>query len=730
MAGSRDVRAGRAYVELNAKDNMAAGLARAAAKLKAFNASMQATGRQMVAFSAVAAVPFAASAVAFAGFEQSMARVKALTNANEGDFKRLSDEAKRLGEETVFSASQAADAMGYFALAGYDVEKILAAIGPTLNLAAAGQLDMAQSADIVAKIMSGMGIAATNVGYAVDVLTKAMTTANTDLPMLGEAMKYVGPIAKTAGIAFEEVTAAIQLLSNAGIQGEMAGTTLRGTILSLTSPSEQAREQLKQLGVEVNDSAGNMRSLTAIIGDLEKATASMGSGERLDVLGRIFDARQAAGVAELVSQGAAKLNQFTQALQGAGGTAARIAAVQLDTLKGSAELLLSALEGVAIAVGEALVGPLRTLGTILTTVTNGLAGWAKENQSTVVAIVASIAAVGALGAGMVALAITIKTVGTVIGGVVAIFGVLKALTLAVVAALSLFMSPIGLIVAGIGVVVGVVMQLTGGFGALAQGAGAALAYIGKLASDIGADVKFAFDGILDALKAGEFQLAGEIAMAGLRLVFAKATADISKMWTTWVHVLAGALLVIKSHAMKVFGAIDAIQTKIIASALSMGAELLGQDKYAAAAQRVADRADPAKAWSAADEQLKAEIEALAKSRNAEVEGIDSEIARLQRDLSSLRERAKPERVTADEAQVPEFEMPELPRMEQLAQAVQAVEASATKLRAIGTFNIAAAEGVAGTANTVQRTIATATQATAQNTSSILAAIQNGTVAFA
>ena len=715
MAGSRDVRAGRAYVELNAKDNMAAGLARAAAKLKAFNASMQATGRQMVAFSAVAAVPFAASAVAFAGFEQSMARVKALTNANAGDFKRLSDEAKRLGESTVFSASQAADAMGYFALAGYDVEKILAAIGPTLNLAAAGQLEMAQSADIVAKIMSGMGIAATNVGYAVDVLTKAMTTANTDLPMLGEAMKYVGPIAKTAGIAFEEVTAAVQLLSNAGIQGEMAGTTLRGTILSLTSPSDQAREQLKQLGVEVNDSAGNMRSLAAIIGDLEKATASMGSGERLDVLGRIFDARQAAGVAELVSQGAARLNQFTQALQGAGGTAARIAATQLDTLKGSATILLSVLEGLAISVGEAIVGPLREFAAIAGHVANALSGWVKQNQGTVVAILATVAAIGALGAGMVALAITIKTVGTVIGGVVAVFGVLKALTLAVVAAFSMLATPVGLAAVAIGGIVALVTHLTVGFGALAQAAGAAFAYLGNLAARIGADVRLAFDGIMDALRGGDFQLAGEIAMAGLRLAFARATKDIKVLWVNWVHDLAGALLVLKNIATKT---VDSIVLGVGEAVLKVTGNDAQANAIAAARGALAN---------ARDAGLANQFKALEASREDAVKGYEDEVGRLESELRRLRQRAER---PVDELTAPTMpEAPALPRMEQLAQAVQAVEASATKLRAIGTFNIAAAEGVAGTANTVQTKIANATQATAQNTSSILAAIQNGTVAF-
>ena len=147
MAGAQGIRAGKAYVELGVHDKLTRGLRRAQKRLKAFGDGVRAAGMQMVRASAAAIVPFAASGVVFAGFEQRMARVKALTNASSRDFIRLSDEAKRLGETTVYSAAQAADAMSYFALAGYDTEQILKAIGPTLDMAAAGQLDVAEAAD-------------------------------------------------------------------------------------------------------------------------------------------------------------------------------------------------------------------------------------------------------------------------------------------------------------------------------------------------------------------------------------------------------------------------------------------------------------------------------------------------------------------------------------------------------------------------------------------------------
>ncbi len=329
------------------------GLRASERRIKAFGTSIRRMGMKLAAISAAAMAPLAVSARTFAGFEQQMARVRALTGANAKDFKRLSDAAKRLGETTVFSASQAAEAMSFFALAGFDVEQILGAIGPALNLAAAGQIEIAQAADISAKIMAGMGLTADELANSVDVLTKAMTTANTDLGQLGDAMKFVGPVAKSAGRGLEEIVAAIQLLSNAGIQGEMAGTTLRGVLLALTSPSKEAAEQLKAMGVRVLDAQGNVRALADIIDDMNKAMQGLGGGQKLEIIGRIFDARQAAGFAELLAQGGDRLRAFTNALGESQGVAEKIADIQLDTLTGDVTILTSALEGLRIAIGEA-----------------------------------------------------------------------------------------------------------------------------------------------------------------------------------------------------------------------------------------------------------------------------------------------------------------------------------------------------------------------------------------
>ena len=418
MASHGAVRAGRAYVEIGVHNRLDAGLRRAQVMLRSFGLAVQRMGLQTVRAAAVAAVPAALAVRVGAQFEQRMARVRALAQTTEAEFARLATRAKQLGETTIYSAGQVADAMSYFALAGYRTEQILDAIGPTLALAAAGQLDVAQAADIAAKTMAGLGIGAERVGYAMDVLTKAMTTANTDLVQLGDAMKYVGPVAKSAKIAFEEIVAAVQLLSNAGIQGEMAGSTLRGVLLALTSPSAEAREKLKELGVAVNDAEGNVRPLAAIIADLQAGLAGLGSGARLDALGRIFQARQTAGIAELLTQGAGQLQTFTAALRGASGTAARIAATQLNTLAGSATILKSALEGLGIAVAETLGPPLRVMVENITRVVGAAAKWARQNRELIAIAGAAIVALGGVGGTLLGLGVSLRIAAFAVGAIV------------------------------------------------------------------------------------------------------------------------------------------------------------------------------------------------------------------------------------------------------------------------------------------------------------------------
>jgi len=294
-----------------------------------------------------------------ASFEHSMARVRALTQATGAEFGNLSRIAKELGITTIFTASQAAEAMAVFALAGFKVDKIMKSMKPTLDMAAAGQMNVADAADMAVRIMAGMGIGAERLGEAVDVMAKAFTTANTDLRMLGEALSYVGPISASLKRPFEETAAAVQILSNAGIRAERAGTTLRMAFLRMANPAKEAQKLMRQLGITFVDAAGEMRPLADVVDNLNRATAGMGEGAKLGVMAQIFPARAASGMVKLLSASGDQLRKLEDALANAGGTAERVATTQLDTLTGSWIKFKSAMQGLGIEIFEAIKPMLR-----------------------------------------------------------------------------------------------------------------------------------------------------------------------------------------------------------------------------------------------------------------------------------------------------------------------------------------------------------------------------------
>ena len=189
----------------------------------------------------------------FAGFEQQMARVGAVSGATSGQLVQLTEVAKEMGRTTQFSATQSAEALTFMAQAGMSVTDQIGALPKVLQLAAAGSLELGQAADIVTNVMAGFGLSTEELGHANDVLTVAFTNANTDLSQLGQAFKMAGPVAKAAGISFEETAASLAIMGNAGIQASMAGTSLRGAISRLLNPSGEAADIIERMGLTVTD---------------------------------------------------------------------------------------------------------------------------------------------------------------------------------------------------------------------------------------------------------------------------------------------------------------------------------------------------------------------------------------------------------------------------------------------------------------------------------------------
>lgn len=325
------------------------------------SAEVKQLGLAYGALGAAMAVVITKAVQTAATFEQSMAKVKAITGATGEEFEKLRQQSIDLGATTVFTSGQAADAQSFLAMAGFKTNEIMAAMPGVLNLAAAGQMELARTADIASNILTGFQLDASETSSVVDVMAKTMTNSNTNIEQLGLGMKYIAPIAANLGVSIEEASAAVAKLSDAGIQGEMAGTQLRAIMLRLASPTNEVAYVMKQLGVSVTDAAGNFLPFANIIGQFEKGFGNLTEAQRAQAASIVAGQEAASGFLTLIKAGQSDLESFTEELNNAGGTAAQIADTQMDTLNGAIQELQSALEAVGITVGDKFAPVIRSV---------------------------------------------------------------------------------------------------------------------------------------------------------------------------------------------------------------------------------------------------------------------------------------------------------------------------------------------------------------------------------
>ncbi|KIQ89864.1 tail protein [Bacillus sp. L_1B0_8] len=316
---------------------------------------MSALGKASAVAGVAIVASVGASVKAAANFEQSMAKVKAISGATDSEFKQLENTAKHLGATTQFSASQAADGLAFLSLAGFKAQDSINAMPAVLNLAAAGAIDLGTAADISSNIMTGFGIAATDTGKAADVLTKTFTTANTDMSQLGMAMKYVAPVAKSLGWDITDAATAVAKMSDAGIQGSQAGTSLRAALLSLANPTGQTQKAFEKLGISVVDANGQFKPLPELIGHISSKMDGMTDAQKTVTAAQLVGTEASAGFLALLAQGQPALQQYKTTLEESGGTAERVARIQQETLLGAWNQLKSAAEGLAINLGQSLL---------------------------------------------------------------------------------------------------------------------------------------------------------------------------------------------------------------------------------------------------------------------------------------------------------------------------------------------------------------------------------------
>ncbi|MEZ2744291.1 phage tail tape measure protein [Halopseudomonas bauzanensis] len=336
-------------------------------------------------------------------FDADMAKVQALTrlDRNDDQLAAMRAQARQLGADTMFSATEAAQGQGFLAMAGFDPKAVMDAMPGMLDIAKAGDAGLAETADIVSNVLTGMNMKASETGRLGDVLVGAFTRSNTNLQMLGETMKYVGPIASSVGQDVETMAAMAGKLGDAGIQGSMGGTALRAIINRLSAPPKAAAKALDELGVSAKDADGNMRNLPEVLTEIYAKTKDMGDADRAGLLKGIAGEEAVSALQVLVKQaGTGSLQDFIATLREAQGEAAATAKVMGDNLVGDLDELSSAWDNLGIELQTQQNGPLREIVQMFAEIVGGITTWVEKNPElagTIVKVVAGLAALVAAG---------------------------------------------------------------------------------------------------------------------------------------------------------------------------------------------------------------------------------------------------------------------------------------------------------------------------------------------
>lgn len=292
-------------------------------------------------------------------FDASMSQVAATMGKTTEEIGTLREFALEMGANTAFSASQAAEALNYMALAGYGAEESMTMLPNVLNLAAAGGIELAAASDMVTDAQSALGLTMEGTAELVDKMAKASSKSNTSVAQLGEAILTIGGTAKNLAGGTTELSTALGILADNGVKGAEGGTALRNIILSLSAPTDKAAKVIAGLGVSVYDAAGNMRPLNDTFADLNAALASMTQGERTQALNEIFNKVDLKSVNAMLDTSAERWDELGEAIDGAAGAAQAMADTQMDNLAGDITYFQSALEAARIAVSDGLSPALR-----------------------------------------------------------------------------------------------------------------------------------------------------------------------------------------------------------------------------------------------------------------------------------------------------------------------------------------------------------------------------------
>ena len=347
---------GTLYVNLKLKDDATTGLKKASSSIEKIGQSATEVGKTFSKYITAPLTGLGALAIKeFAGFESSMAKVKAITQATSDEMAILTAKARDLGKNTQFSATEVADAMTYMGMAGWNTTQIMDGLEGVLDLAVASETDLAKVSDIVTDALTGFGMEAKDTQAFVDLLASVSRNANTDVSMLGESFKYVAPIMGSLGVSAEDTAYALGLMANAGIKGSQAGTSLRQTMASLADPTKEAQKLMDEYGIAIVEAEDGSVDLRATLDNLKNGLDGLSEVQQQQTISTLVGTEASSGLMAVLNAAESDVNKLTNATSEYNGVAKEMANTMGNTTKGNVNKLKSAFSELLLTVGEELV---------------------------------------------------------------------------------------------------------------------------------------------------------------------------------------------------------------------------------------------------------------------------------------------------------------------------------------------------------------------------------------
>ena len=411
------------------------GIDEAGKKFEKVGDTIASAGRAVMPVSGAVAGLGAVAVKTSADFDSAMSQVAAVSGATGSDFDALRDKAREMGSKTKFSASEAADAMNYMAMAGWKTEDMLSGIEGIMNLAAASGEDLATTSDIVTDALTAFGLTAGDSGHFADLLAAASSNANTNVSMMGETFKYCAPIAGALGYTAEDTAEMIGLMANAGIKSSQAGTSLRTIMTKLQGDLGLYGEALGDVTILTTNADGSMREFSDIIADCRSAFSKMTESEKAAAAETLVGKNAMSGFLALMNAAPGDIEKLESAIStcsdevdGYSGAAEKMAAVMQDNLNGQITILKSQLQELAISFGDALMPAVRKVVTAVQGFVDKLNGMSESQRNTILRVGMLVAALGPF---LVILGTCISKIGIAMQGFVKLAGAFGKLKVAV-----------------------------------------------------------------------------------------------------------------------------------------------------------------------------------------------------------------------------------------------------------------------------------------------------------